>query len=153
MKSHDIDTRYLFLAFVLIFFDRLSKWFALITLQEPKHVTDFLSFELVLNRGISWGFLHSDKPYLFYLVTGAVVIIMGALLMHTIIQRINQQPIYGEVAVLAGACSNLVDRFVYGGVIDFIHFHYDVWSWPVFNIADVAIVLGIFWIIYEHRNA
>ncbi len=45
--------------------------------------------------------------------------------------------------VIAGSVSNILDRVVYGGVVDFIHVHINGWSFAVFNIADVAIVVGV----------
>lgn len=153
MKHTDYDSRYLVLALLIILADRLSKWAALAYFEMPYRVTHFLDFELVFNRGVSWGFLHSDNPLLGYMVTGMVFCIIIALLLHTILKRLNQQGIYPEVTILAGACSNLVDRLVYPGVIDFIHLHYNEWSWPIFNIADMAIVLGICWIIYQQGKS
>jgi signal peptidase II len=44
--------------------------------------------------------------------------------------------------ILGGAAGNLVDRLLYGHVIDFIDLYYKAWHWPTFNIADSAITLG-----------
>jgi lipoprotein signal peptidase len=44
--------------------------------------------------------------------------------------------------ILAGTLGNLYDRIVFGGVRDFIHWHYYSWEWPVFNIADCCLVTG-----------
>jgi signal peptidase II len=57
--------------------------------------------------------------------------------------------VYAEIMVLAGAISNVIDRAFYQGVIDFVHLHIGDWSWPIFNVADVAIVCGILWMIKE----
>jgi len=45
--------------------------------------------------------------------------------------------------VLGGALGNLLDRAVHGYVIDFIHWHWNAWSWPPFNLADAGIVVGV----------
>jgi signal peptidase II len=153
MKSHDVDTRYFSLAIILILCDRLTKWLALVSLQEPKQITSFLQFELAFNRGVSWGLFHSDEQITFFVITLVIATIIALLFGYTIIQRINHHVIYGEVAVLTGACSNFIDRCVYGGVIDFIHLSYGSYSWPIFNIADIAIVLGVFWIVWEHKSS
>ena len=58
------------------------------------------------------------------------------------------ESILGHVCVIAGSVANIVDRIVYHGVIDFIVVSFRHYSWPVFNIADMAIVAGvviIFW--------
>ena len=49
----------------------------------------------------------------------------------------------GLALILGGAIGNVIDRFIHGYVIDFIHVHYaDVWHYPVFNIADIGICVG-----------
>ena len=51
--------------------------------------------------------------------------------------------------VLAGALGNLYDRIYYGYVIDFIEFYYEDFSWPIFNVADIAISIGIILLLYN----
>ena len=51
--------------------------------------------------------------------------------------------------VLGGAIGNIWDRFQYGAVADFFHFHLGEWSFYVFNVADAAITLGVLLLIWE----
>jgi len=51
--------------------------------------------------------------------------------------------------VLGGAIGNLIDRLVYGYVIDFLDVYYQTWHWPAFNIADSAITLGVILMLVE----
>ena len=51
--------------------------------------------------------------------------------------------------IIGGALGNGVDRAVYGAVVDFVHFHWGSFSWYIFNIADVAIVVGVIGLLYE----
>lgn len=153
MKRLDIDMHYLILAIAIVLADRLTKIAALSYFDQPLRITDFLNFELAINRGVSWGMFHSQRTDIFFVVTLLILAIIVSLFCYTTIAYLNKQLVYGEVAVLAGACSNLVDRYVYGGVIDFIHFSYQGWSWPIFNIADVAIVLGVAWILCNYRDS
>lgn len=44
--------------------------------------------------------------------------------------------------IMGGALGNVIDRIIYGYVVDFLDFHYMYWHWPAFNFADIAIVLG-----------
>lgn len=56
----------------------------------------------------------------------------------------------GLALVLGGAIGNLIDRLLHGKVIDFIHVHYaDVWHYPIFNIADMGICIGVALIIID----
>jgi signal peptidase II len=50
--------------------------------------------------------------------------------------------------ILGGAVGNVIDRLVYGAVVDFIDLHYAQWHWPAFNLADSAIIFGAALIIW-----
>ncbi|RXY98178.1 signal peptidase II, partial [Klebsiella pneumoniae] len=57
---------------------------------------------------------------------------------------------FGLALVLGGALGNLIDRLLHGHVIDFIHVHYaDVWNYPIFNIADIGICIGVALIVID----
>jgi signal peptidase II len=49
---------------------------------------------------------------------------------------------WGLALILGGAVGNLIDRLMYGHVIDFLDFYVKNWHWPAFNVADIAICLG-----------
>lgn len=132
----------------IIALDRITKYMALSMLQ-PKVLTPFVEFKLVFNRGISWGIWHSEQQSFFIALTVGISAIIVGLAYHTYTRYHAGRPIYAELAVLAGACSNVFDRFRYHGVIDFVHVHIGEWSWPIFNIADIVIVLGISLMILE----
>jgi signal peptidase II len=55
----------------------------------------------------------------------------------------------GLALVLGGAIGNLIDRILYGYVVDFILFYYHEWSYPAFNIADSAITCGVALILFD----
>lgn len=135
-----------FLGFLL--FDRITKHMAL-GMIKTHVIAPFLSFQLVFNRGISWGMFHSEHHGFFVALSVVIVGIIAALAWHTYARYKVGRSIYAELMVLAGASSNVIDRALYQGVIDFVHLHIGDWSWPIFNVADVAIVLGIFWMIKE----
>ena len=144
---------YLFLGTLIVMIDRISKSAALTWCAQSAHtITSFLSCDLFFNRGISWGFLHSDSDYLFVgvsLVQMAITIVIS----WCAYQRyVRGGAIIGEICIVAGSFSNLIDRAVYSGVIDFIILSYNNISWPVFNIADVAIVCGVGILIFQHEE-
>jgi signal peptidase II len=125
------------------FLDRITKYWALSYLSTPKDIVPFLRLELVFNRGVSWGLLYSDNTFGFILVTGLIIVVIATLAMYTFNQFIQRDCVGPEVLVLTGALCNIYDRFAYGGVVDFIVLHIGSWQWPVFNVADVCIVLGV----------
>jgi signal peptidase II len=132
---------------LIVVADRLTKFWALQTCIFPQRYTDYFSCELVFNRGISWSLLSFTDSCYFGCVTALVTGITVALAVYTWHQWRSGFAIIGELMVLAGSCANLYDRFVYGGVIDFIMLSYKSFTWPLFNIADVAIVCGVLWML------
>lgn len=142
---------YALLGLGVLMVDRIAKLMAL-QLQAPHQVTSFLSYELVLNRGISWGILHSSSPLIFGIITGLIILILLGIIGHAVMRLSAGHWVWAETLIVFGAVSNLVDRFVYGGVVDFIHVYYAGWSFPVFNVADMAVVVGVallFWEFYQ----
>lgn len=133
---------YLVLAAVIVIIDRITKSMALKCANQMCKINDHLSFNLVFNRGVSWGMFHAQDGRIFFAVSLVITCLIAALLIYTIIRRMNRYAIVGEVMILAGALSNLADRIIYKGVIDFIVVTINGYAWPVFNIADAAIVVG-----------
>jgi signal peptidase II len=137
---------YLFFIAIIIG-DQLSKWWVTTTLAPSWDLNSFLSFELMINKGISWSMFDGDvTPWFVYCAIGLV---MGILLYHIVTQYQMNKLVLAEVAVFAGAVSNSIDRFIHGGVIDFITFHYNNWYFPSFNVADIAITLGVMCMIIQ----
>lgn len=123
--------------------DRVTKYWALTHLSTEIRVNDFLSFDFVLNRGVSWSMFHSESNTAFYLLTLVIIgvtLFLGSYAYH---RWHDNKIIIGEVIVLAGGISNLIDRALYQGVIDFIALAWGPLSWPVFNVADICIVFGV----------
>jgi signal peptidase II len=132
----------------VLLIDRITKWLALNYLDGEYRVSSFLSFDLIMNRGISWSLFHSMNTIVFGVLTTCITLIIGLLIVHTVRRWYAGYSIFGEVITISGALSNLIDRIIYGGVIDFIVVSAGSWSWPVFNIADCCIVLGIAMMMY-----
>lgn len=104
-------------------------------IQDVFHIT------FVLNPGAAFGILAHQQ--LFFIVMGIIILILGGGL-YPYIRRQCSLFRYGVALLWGGALGNLVDRIRVGYVIDFFDFR----IWPVFNIADIAIVLGVCSIIY-----
>ncbi len=134
---------YVLLSAFVFLLDRITKYYALTSCSEQCRVNAFLSFEVVFNRGISWGLLHSDGSALFLFVTFLIAAITFSFMFYAYLRLMQGFLIIGETLVIAGSLCNLIDRAWHKGVIDFIVLSYHDWSWPVFNIADAVIVTGV----------
>ena len=82
---------------------------------------------------------HPIGPYVLATVV-AVIMIVLLRIMYKTQDFISRSCL---ALILGGALGNLCDRFLYGGVIDFLDFHIWGYHWPAFNIADCAVVCGV----------
>ncbi len=121
-------------ALFVFILDRITKLLVLnyIPLNES---IDFPFFSLthVLNTGTVFGLL-KNASWFFIIFASAVSVFL--ILRYKTFEE-SLQPILG--LILGGALGNLVDRILYGAVVDFIDFHF----WPAFNIADSAITIAV----------
>ncbi len=145
--------RYIILFGCCLGLDRWSKWWALVN-DVDLQASPFLNFSLIWNRGVSWGIFNEASSYGFYVLTAFIVLVTIGLAYHAFYlewykRRAN---IFWEIFVLAGSVSNLIDRFVFGGVIDFIQLHMGLWYWPTFNIADAFIVVGVIGLMFKNMK-
>jgi signal peptidase II len=127
-----------------ILVDRLTKSWVLAHLEVPRQINEYFSFHFVLNRGISWGMFYSENDGTLLLISTAVIALMIFLCSFAWRRWQEDHVILGEVLALSGALSNLIDRFMYRGVVDFIVLSYEGFTFPAFNIADACIVTGVF---------
>lgn len=130
--------------------DRITKQYALDHWTDRQEVNQFLSFDLVLNRGVTGGLFHTQNPFWFIILSILVACIALMLGAYAYMRWRDASIIFGEALVLSGAFSNLIDRVLYGGVIDFIALSWSDWHFPVFNIADSCIVIGVLIIFFVH---
>ncbi|MBS0603437.1 MAG: signal peptidase II [Verrucomicrobia bacterium] len=108
------------------------------------HGIDF-SIVHVINKGAAWGVFASLQEYLLY----ARVAIIGGLLTYLIFVKASTYRKFSLMLIATGAFGNVVDYFVYGHVVDMFYFVFWGYSYPVFNIADSAIFLGIMLLLGE----
>ena len=117
--------------------DQLTKWWALERLADgPVHVVWTLYFNLSFNTGVAFGLAKGIAPLI---VAAAVVLLAILIRMRGMVA--NRPMAVGLGLLVGGASGNVIDRVVRGhggAVVDFI----DLTWWPVFNLADAAIVIG-----------
>lgn len=119
-------------------------------------VSSFLDLVMVWNPGISYGLLPQDGALGRILLIGISIIAVTALFlwMGNAATRIVAASLG---LIIGGAIGNLIDRLTYGAVADFFSFHFGGFYWYVFNIADVAITVGVIglvldWLWPSHRK-
>jgi signal peptidase II len=144
--------------FVVMLADRYSKAWALQTLSEhPWHVVPGFNYVLAWNRGISWSLFSTSSFIGYVFLTAFVASFIGVLWVYTNWRIQGRKNVAFEMMMLGGALSNLIDRLWYGAVIDFIQLYVGPYYWPVFNVADMCIMLGVLGILirthwYEHAR-
>lgn len=135
----------LFLAILVLFLDQVSK-LAILEWVRPQAagiaVTGFLAIVLVWNRGMSFGMLNVGDPLVPWIL-GAIAVAVAVGLVWWLARARRGLVILGLGLVLGGAVGNLVDRLLYGAVVDFVLLHAGGWHFPAFNVADSAITLGV----------
>ncbi|HEX2978319.1 MAG TPA: signal peptidase II [Candidatus Babeliales bacterium] len=140
MKNRSLFYAALF--FGIIILDRVSKWCVLTFLSSSYRITSFLELTKTMNRGISWGFFNSAPEYAYWIITFVIGAFCMMLICYAWQRAARGFSIVGEMLIIAGGLSNFIDRIMYSGVVDFILVSFGQWSWPVFNVADAAIVIG-----------
>jgi signal peptidase II len=122
--------------------DQVSKWIAVATIKEaaPKAILPILDLYYTENPGIAFSFLRGSNPTLLLLAVVAVTIAM--LVFWARSREGGKLAALGFGLIVGGAIGNIVDRLVYGHVIDFLHLHIGDRTLFVFNLADTALTLG-----------
>lgn len=102
-------------------------------------VTPFFDYVLVWNRGVSYGLLDGMPVWGLGLIAAVAIAGLAVWWFRTTDALVR----FGLMLAIGGALSNALDRLLYGAVADFFHFHWQEWSFYIFNIADVAITFGV----------
>ena len=141
-------------AVLILVADQASKWAILAAMRPPGEaatpfvakgpvaVLPVIDFVLVWNRGISFGVGNTNA--IWSSVGFAVIAIVVAALLLVWMARTTRASLALALGlVFGGAIGNLLDRFRFGAVVDFIYVHIGAFNWwPVFNVADSAISVG-----------
>lgn len=123
--------QWIYIGLGLLVIDQILK--ALIVAKEEFFRSAILSMHLVVNTGASFSILPGSNSLLIWIS----LIIIGLFLFY--FDKIEKPYIGWSFLAMGGVLSNLIDRIFRAGVIDYFDIHW----WPVFNIADSMIVIGI----------
>ena len=112
------------------------------TLGDGFAVSSFFNIVRVHNHGAAFSFLASAGGWQRWFFTGLGIVATGV--MVWMLHKHPQQKLFGFAiaCVLGGAVGNVIDRVLYGYVVDFLDFHHSGIHFPAFNLADSAITLG-----------
>lgn len=125
--------------------DQASKWAVLDALAQPPRmveVTGFFNLVLTLNTGVSFGLFGGETAWKPWLLSAVAVTVVAALFVW--LKRQPEPLLAVAVGLVAGgAIGNTIDRLRFGGVVDFLDFHFGGWHWYAFNLADSAVVVGV----------
>ncbi|MDD2403423.1 MAG: signal peptidase II [Victivallaceae bacterium] len=130
-------------AAVILIIDQVTK--ILIThyfmLYEQKSIIPgFFNLTYIINRGAAWGILQGQT--LVLLCIGIAVAISSIVFMRWLTEGFTER-YWAVLVVLSGIIGNSIDRIWRGEVVDFLDFFIDKWHWPAFNVADMAICIGL----------
>ncbi|MFW2177954.1 MULTISPECIES: signal peptidase II [unclassified Moraxella] len=123
-----------------LYFENNFQLYQTLPLIDP-----ILNFTLAHNHGAAFSFLADKGGWQKWFFSALALAVSVGIMVY--LRKTPQQAkvlSFGLAMVLSGALGNLIDRVRLGYVIDFVHVHYaDVWHFPIFNVADMAINLGV----------
>lgn len=127
---------------LMLALDQMIKWLVETRLpfQEPIGLLPFLSLYRTWNQGIAFSMLWGMNDMMLIIVTLAITIFVLWLAAQTPAGK--RAAWAGFAMIIGGALGNLIDRTVYGHVVDYVLFHTPSWSFAVFNLADAFISVG-----------
>lgn len=143
--------QWLWLSALVIAVDQITKWavFLGMEFQSVIPVLPFFSVVHVHNTGAAFSFLAEAGGWQRYFFLG--IGLMASLFILYMLRKHQNEPFMsvGLSLILGGAVGNIFDRVWHGFVVDFLYFHYQIYSFPAFNIADSAITIGAVLIIWD----
>ena len=143
--------RWLALAALLAALDQLSKFAIarLLTVGGNIELAPFFNLVLVHNRGAAFSLLSSASGWQRELFI-AIAVIASVWVIY-LLRRYPRQTLFcfALSLILGGAIGNVIDRVLFGAVIDFLDFHVAGYHWPAFNVADSAITCGAALLVWD----
>ena len=137
--------RWLWVAVVVLILDQCTKLLAdaMLAMHQSVELLPFLALRKAYNSGAAFSFLSDASGWQrwFFIILALVVIVILLAWLRRLPPGDTRVRL-ALVLILGGAAGNMIDRVVYGHVIDFIDLFYGSWHYPTFNVADSAIFIG-----------
>lgn len=138
----------------IVLADQVTKFLITRYIALYEHIVvieGFFNINHVLNPGGAFGFFATQSPgirkFVFLFLSSLVAVFV--VWMYRKVSESHVFLSYGLAGIFGGAVGNLIDRFRFGKVVDFLDFHIGAAHWPAFNIADSAISMGMAVLIYH----
>lgn len=155
VSSREMGTamlKWLWVTAVVIVLDQVTKQVAqaLLVFEVPVPVIPFFNFTLSYNTGAAFSFLAQAGGWQRWFFVLLALFVSAVIFFW--IKKLPPTERWVAIAlamILGGALGNVIDRVFLGHVIDFIHLYYEQWSWPIFNLADSAISVGVAMLILD----
>jgi signal peptidase II len=149
-RQERANVRYYVVALFVLLIDQWAKWMVVHRMEwgESIPVLDgFFHITSHRNRGAAFGMMQNQQ-WLFILVT----LVVAAMILYYLWKRRDEKPwaSFALALILGGAIGNLLDRIRTGEVVDFLHFFFRSYEFPVFNLADAVIVVGVGILVVTH---
>ena len=132
------------LILVIVALDQWSKWAiknSFNLYQSKPVIQDLLHFTYVTNDGMAFGLSFPGGKHVLLIMT----ILLTGFIIGFLWKEKNGHPLmkYGLALILSGAIGNLIDRLLYGKVVDFLDLMIGDFHWYIFNIADSSVTIGM----------
>lgn len=138
-------------AFVIIF-DQITKFVILKTFDYGERlnvIPNFFDLTLVFNPGAAFSFLSNQNGWQKYFFLILAVVVSFYLIYAVFKKHFGLLGSIGSMMIVGGAIGNVIDRLIYGQVVDFLLFYLGNYYYPAFNIADSFICIGAGLILLE----
>jgi len=146
---------YYLLFLVLVSLDQFTKqiFMSSYDLGQSVFVNTYLSWTYLQNTGAAFSIM-ADGGFIqkTFLLLVSVLVSIWLVFWIQRTSALHLQKLFGQFLLLSGAVGNLIDRAQFGFVIDFIDVHVNGFYWPVFNLADSFIFLGVVLILFERKS-
>jgi len=132
------------IATIIVLLDQVTKitMSRLLVYGQSEVITPYFNLVMVYNQGAAFSFLANSGGWQRWFFSG-LAFVVSLVIIWMLWKNASQRLFCWSLSlILGGAVGNLIDRLIYGHVIDFLDFHIGTLHWPAFNVADSAITLG-----------
>lgn len=156
-RTEEVMFRYYIYALIIILFDQISKWLIVKNMKLSESIVvvkDFFNITSHRNSGAAWGILQNQMIF-FYIIT--LIVVIGIIYYMQKYAKESRLLAIALSFLLGGAIGNFIDRIFRKEVVDFLDFKIINYNYPIFNLADSALFIGvgiliIYVIIDERKN-